>query len=134
MIELFAKFEFLYLQIRRANSMEINTRRKFFGKLTALTAFAVGTPKLFTQQTSPDSTPRQNSSSTTAPGGDSPRRSGNNHIHNGIYYFSGTGANDGYATDDHVLVTDLFEKHVTRTLDALKKSVERAGSSMENII
>ena len=61
-----------------------------------------------------------------------PRR--NNHIHNGIYYFSGTGSNDGYPRDDHVLVTDPFEKHVTRTMDALKKSVERAGCTMDSIL
>jgi len=54
--------------------------------------------------------------------------------HNGIYYFSGTGSNDGYPKDDHVLVTDPFERHVTRTMDALKKSVGRAGSAMDNII
>ena len=53
---------------------------------------------------------------------------------NGIYYFSGTGANDGYSKDDHVLVTDPFEKHVTRTMDALKRSVDRAGSNMDSLI
>ena len=61
-----------------------------------------------------------------------PRR--NSHVQNGIYYFSGTGSNDGYPKDDHVLVTDPFEKHVTRTMDALKKSVERAGSNMDSLI
>jgi hypothetical protein len=48
-------------------------------------------------------------------GGEPPRRPGGNHTLNGIYYFSGTGSNDGYGKDDHVLVTDAFEKHVTRT-------------------
>ncbi len=33
-----------------------------------------------------------------------------------------------------MLVTDPFEKHVTRTMDALKKSVERAGCTMDSII
>jgi enamine deaminase RidA (YjgF/YER057c/UK114 family) len=33
-----------------------------------------------------------------------------------------------------VLVTDPFEKHVTRTMDALKRSVERAGCTMDSII
>ena len=55
------------------------------------------------------------------------------HVYEGIYYISGTGANDGYPKEDHVLVADPFEKHVTRTMDALKKSVERAGSNMDNI-
>ena len=47
---------------------------------------------------------------------------------------SGTGSNDGYPKDDHVLVTDPFEKHVTRTMDALKKSLERNGCTMDSII
>jgi enamine deaminase RidA (YjgF/YER057c/UK114 family) len=93
----------------------MNTRRTFFAKLAALTAIS---PKLFAQQTPPAAEP--------------PRRS--NHIHDGIYYFSGTGSNDGYPKEDHVLVTDPFEKHATRTMDALKKSVERAGCTMDSII
>src|SRR5215470_2682091 len=109
-----------------------DTRRGFFGKVTVLTAFLGSAPKLFAQQTSPGA-PGAGSAPQDAPGGDTPRRGGH-HTHNGIYYFSGTGANDGYPKDDHVLVTDPFEKHVTRTMDALKRSVERAGSNMDSII
>lgn len=110
--------------------MGTNTRRKFFGKIAALATFVTGA-KLFGQQA-----PAMGNSATapTAPN-DAPRRpSGEHHIYEGIYYFSGTGANDGYPKEDHVLVTDPFEKHVTRTMDALKKSVERAGSNMDNIL
>jgi enamine deaminase RidA (YjgF/YER057c/UK114 family) len=106
--------------------MQINTRRKYFSKIAALAA-AAGLPKLSAQQP-PAGAPG------AEPGADRPRRPGSNHTHNGIYYFSGTGSNDGYAKDDHVLVTDPFEKHVTRTMDALKKSVERAGCTMDSII
>jgi enamine deaminase RidA (YjgF/YER057c/UK114 family) len=109
-----------------------DTRRSFFGKIAALTAFSSAMPKLFAQQPAPGP-PAAGSASQNAPAGDAPRR-GSSHTHNGIYYFSGTGANDGYPKDDHVLVTDPFEKHVTRTMDALKRSVERAGSSMDSII
>jgi enamine deaminase RidA (YjgF/YER057c/UK114 family) len=98
--------------------MEINTRRSFFGRIAAVAVAFAGIQKLFAQQAAP-----------AAP----PRHSGN-HIHDGIYYFSGTGANDGYPKDDHVLVTDPFEKHVTRTMDALKKSLERNGCTMDSII
>jgi enamine deaminase RidA (YjgF/YER057c/UK114 family) len=106
--------------------MEINTRRSFFGRLAAIAPVVFGAPKLFAQQQMPPApTP-------PVPSGAGPRRG--NHIVNGIYYFSGTGANDGYPKEDHVLVTDPFEKHVTRTMDALKKSVERAGSNMDSII
>ncbi len=106
--------------------MEMNTRRGFFGKIAAMAAVVAGSPKLFALQSPAASVPE------AAPGAP-PRRAGN-HTHNGIYYFSGTGANDGYPKDDHVLVTDPFEKHVTRTMDALKKSVERAGCTMDSII
>jgi len=109
--------------------MEINTRRGFFGKIAAIAALVVGAPKLSAQQPSSTAAPAPNSQ---VPGVDAPRRS--SHVQNGMYYFSGTGSNDGYPKDDHVLVTDPFEKHVTRTMDALKKSVERAGSNMDSLI
>lgn len=101
--------------------MEINTRRTFVGKLAAVAALATGSPKLFAEQTPPATPPAE-----------AQRRS--SHIHDGIYYFSGTGANDGYPKEDHVTVTDPFDKHVTRTMDALKKSVERNGCTMDSII
>lgn len=111
--------------------MTINTRRSFFGMIAAMTSLITGAMKLSAQQTPPVA-PAPGSTPT---GGDAMRRSGSgNHIHDGIFYFSGTGANDGYPKDDHVLVTDPFEKHVTRTMDALKKSVERAGCTMDSII
>ena len=109
--------------------MSINTRRKFFGKIAAMAAFVTGT-KLFAQQAS------GGGAAAPAPQNaekDAAHRS-NPHAHQGIYYISGTGSNDGYPKEDHVLVTDPFEKHVTRTMDALKKSVERAGSNMDNIL
>ena len=104
--------------------MENSTRRNFFGKI-AVAAIATGATNLFAQQT-----PSKGSSTETNPA--RPARS--NHIYDGIYYFSGVGSNDGYPKEDHVRVTDPFEKHVTRTMDALKKSVERAGSSMDSLI
>ena len=106
--------------------METNTRRNFVSKITAIAALLTSAPRLMAQQAAPAAVP--------APAGDAPRRPGGSHTVNGIYYFSGTGSNDGYGKDDHVLVTDPFEKHVTRTMDALKKSVERAGSNMDSLI
>jgi enamine deaminase RidA (YjgF/YER057c/UK114 family) len=117
-----------------------STRRNFFGKIAAIVALVTGAPELFSQQATqqqaaPAGAPTPGGAPGVAPGGDSPHRSGEgNHTHDGIYYFSGTGANDGYPKEDHVLVTDPFEKHVTRTMDALKKSVERAGCTMDSII
>jgi enamine deaminase RidA (YjgF/YER057c/UK114 family) len=89
-------------------------------------AAATGAHILFAQQP-----PQTGGAPPAGPAGNRPRSS---HIHNGIYYFAGTGSNDGYSRDDHILVTDPFEKHVTRTMDALKKSVERAGCTMDSII
>ena len=111
--------------------MEPNTRRNFFGKIAAMAALVTGAPKLFAQQTPPAGAPKPGA----RPGGNKPRRSGDdNYTHNGIYYFSGTGSNDDYPEDDHVLVTDAFEKHVTRTMGALKRSIESAGCTMDSIL
>jgi enamine deaminase RidA (YjgF/YER057c/UK114 family) len=85
-----------------------------------------GAPILLAQQPPAGAAP-----SPASAGGQSRR---GNHTHNGIYYFSGTGSNDGYPKDDHVLVTDPFENHVTRTMDALKKSLQRAGCTMDSIL
>ena len=112
--------------------MEINTRRGFFGKMAAIAALVAGGSNLSAQQPAAGATPSRSSGTPAVPGTDAPRR--NSHVQNGIYYFSGTGSNDGYPKDDHVLVTDPFEKHVTRTMDALKKAVERAGSNMDSLI
>ena len=112
--------------------MNSNTRRNFFSKLAAMTAFATSVPEIFAQQT-PATTPAS-PSAPQAPVAEAPLRPAGSHTHNGIYYFSGTGSNDGYPKEDHVLVTDHFEKHVTRTMDALKRNVERGGSNMDSII
>jgi enamine deaminase RidA (YjgF/YER057c/UK114 family) len=106
--------------------MKINTRRWYCNKFATMMAAVTGAPILFAQH------PPSGGAPSTGATGDRSRRS--NHTHNGIYYFSGTGSNDGYPKDDHILVTDPFEKHVTRTMDALKKSVERAGCTMDSII
>lgn len=104
--------------------MEISTRRNFFGTIAAA-AVASSTTSLFAQES-----PNKSGSADANAG--RPARS--SHIYDGIYYFSGVGSNDGYAREDHILVTDPFEKHVTRTMDALKKSVERNGGTMDSLI
>lgn len=115
--------------------MELDSRRNFVGKIAAMFALITGAPKLFAQQPSPAGAPAPGSTSQNAPGGDTPQRpGGSSHTHDGIHYISGTGSNDGYAKDDHVLVTDPFEKHVTRAMDALKKRVEHAGCTMDSIL
>lgn len=106
--------------------MQTNTRRTYLNRITAALTAVTGTRMLFAQQPAAGGTPSSGANANR------PRRA--SHIHDGIYYFSGTGSNDGYPRDDRITVTDPFEKHVTRTMDALKRSVERAGSTMDNII
>jgi enamine deaminase RidA (YjgF/YER057c/UK114 family) len=105
--------------------MELNSRRRYLNKFAATMAALTGT-RLFAQRP-----PQSGAPATNAPG-ERPRRA--SHIHEGIYYFSGTGSNDGYGREDHILVTDPFEKHVTRTMDALKRSLERNGCTMDSIL
>jgi enamine deaminase RidA (YjgF/YER057c/UK114 family) len=115
--------------------MGISTRRNFFEKIAAIAAFVTGATKVFAKQAPAAGVPNVSSTPADSPGKDAPRHlSVDKHTLNGIYYFSGTGSNDGYSKEDHILVTDPFEKHVTRTMDALKKSVERAGCTMDSII
>jgi enamine deaminase RidA (YjgF/YER057c/UK114 family) len=120
--------------------MEINTRRSFFGKLAAMAAVVTGAPKIFAQQAPPATPPAPAAGAPGAAPGGGQRRGGGfgggprNNVHDGVFWFSGTGSNDGYGREDHITVKDPFEKHVTRTMDALKKSLERAGSNMDSII
>jgi len=114
--------------------METKTRRNFVGMMAAMSALVTGATKLFAQQASPASTPTLASPATAQAGDTARRQGGSHHVDDGIYYISGTGSNDGYPKEDHVVVTDPFEKHVTRTMDALKKSVERAGCTMDSIL
>jgi len=117
--------------------MEINTRRSFFGKIAALAAIVTGAPKLFAQQAPAATPPAPGAPAAGGPGGGQRRGGGRgpgNSLHDVVLWFSGTGSNDGYGREDHVTVKDPFEKHVTRTMDALKKSVERAGCTMDSII
>ncbi len=96
-----------------------NSRRSFFGSMAAITALGAGAPALLAEPSG---------SSTVPP------PSTNNHVHDGIFYFYGTGANDGFPASDHVTVADPFEKHAKRTMDALKKSLEEAGCTMDSIL
>jgi enamine deaminase RidA (YjgF/YER057c/UK114 family) len=105
--------------------MEISTRRRYLAKIAATLAATLSIPRMFAWQAAPAS----------GAGADAPRSPARaNHIHNGVYYFSGIGSNDGYPKDDHIQVTDPFEKHVTRTMDALKKTLEHAGCTMDSTI
>lgn len=100
--------------------MGIGTRRRFLSTIATAGAATAGGAKLFAQPGNLDSI------GAAQPPMPDP------HVHEDVYYFYGTGSNDGFS--DHVTVTDPFEKHVTRTLDALKKDLEKHGCSMDSIL
>jgi len=52
------------------------------------------------------------------------------HVHNGVYYFSGMGANSSYPREDQVTIRSVRETRGTRN-GRVKKSIERAGCTME---
>jgi enamine deaminase RidA (YjgF/YER057c/UK114 family) len=104
--------------------MQINTPRRFFNRLAMVIAALSGAPRLLAQ------VPVAGTSSRSAAGD----RSRRNQVHNEIYYFPGIGSNSGYSKEDRILVTDPFEKHATRAMDSLKKSLERAGCTMDSIL
>jgi enamine deaminase RidA (YjgF/YER057c/UK114 family) len=95
--------------------MHINTPRRYFHKIAMMFAAAPAAPALFAQASGNQNRPT-------------------NRIHDGIYYFPGIGSNSGYPNEDRISVTDPFEKHVTRAMDSLKKSLERAGCTMDSIL
>ena len=105
--------------------MQINIPRRYFSKIAPILAGVAGLPALFAQRQG------EGKSATGGAGNRTPRAS---HIHDGIYYFPGIGSNSGYGRDDRIQVTDPFEKHVTRTMDALKRNLERAGCTMDSIL
>ena len=106
--------------------MKLVNRRRYFNRVATMVTAMAGVRTLFGQ------TPPAAGAST--PGGGRSGAGMNNRVQDGIYYFPGIGSNSGYPREDHVLVTDPFEKHVTRTMDSLKKSLERAGCTMDSIL
>ncbi len=98
--------------------MPMPSRRSFFttmGSVAAATAIAPALPAQSRQHPNP--------SGSAGP-----------HLHNGIFYFFGTGANDGYPSNDQVTVSDPFDKHVTRTMEALKKTLAENGCTMDSLL
>jgi enamine deaminase RidA (YjgF/YER057c/UK114 family) len=93
--------------------MQTNTPRRYFNKIATIMAAATGARTLLAQ---------------------TPPAAGNSRVHDGVYYFPGIGSNSGYGKEDRISVTDPFEKHVTRAMDSLRKSLERAGSNMDSIL
>jgi enamine deaminase RidA (YjgF/YER057c/UK114 family) len=105
--------------------MQTGTPRRYFNKAATMIAAITGARTLLAQ-TPPAGAP--------ATSGRAEQGQRNTHVHDGVYYFPGIGSNSGSGKDDRILVTDPFEKHVTRAMDGLKKSLARAGCTMDSIL
>ncbi len=97
--------------------MQNGSRRSFLGQLGAAAALTAGAPALLAAQKEPQQPAHAN-----------------HHVQDGVFYFSGTGANDGYPANDQVTVSEPFERHVRRTMEALKKTLESHGCSIDSIL
>ena len=108
----------------RRTEMQIPNRRRYFKNVATIFTAVAGIRTLSGQNT------------TDGPSATGPRKraSSNNRIHGGIYYFPGIGSNSGYSREDRISVIDPFEKHVVRAMDSLKRSLERAGCTMDSIL
>ena len=95
--------------------MQNGSRRNFLGQLGAAAALTAGSPALLAAQKRP-------------------HHSSHQHVQDGVFYFSGTGANDGYPPNDRVTVTHPFEKHVRRTMEAMKKTLEENGCTIDSVL
>ncbi|MGC1461497.1 MAG: RidA family protein [Terracidiphilus sp.] len=115
----------------------MKSRRRF---VSSMMMAAAASPMLFTQQGgAPGGTP----ASGGAPGGqaDSGRRGGAGRPPRprpaGIVWVSGQGSNDGVPNADHpakLKVTDPYEDHCKYTMEALKRSIERLGGTMDDFL
>jgi enamine deaminase RidA (YjgF/YER057c/UK114 family) len=104
--------------------MQIGNRRRYLKNVAAIFTAVAGVRTLFGQTTPAG----QSATGTRNTGGP------NNRIHDGIYYFPGIGANSGYPAEDRISITDPFEKHVERAMDSVKRSLERAGCTMDSML
>jgi enamine deaminase RidA (YjgF/YER057c/UK114 family) len=100
--------------------MDMQSRRRFLGSMMI---GATASPMLLAQQ------------GAVPPSG---RRGNRNRVPrprpSGIVWISGQGANDGVPAEQKLKVTDPFEKHCTYTMDALKRSIERLGGTMDDFL
>lgn len=112
--------------------MDMRSRRKF---VSSMMLAAATSPVLFAQDgAAPGGAPTPGA----APGGQGgrgarvprPRPAG-------IVWVSGQGSNDGVPNADHpakLKLTDPYEDHCRYTMEALKRSVERLGGTMDDFL
>jgi enamine deaminase RidA (YjgF/YER057c/UK114 family) len=114
--------------------MDMKSRRRF---VSSMMAAAAASPMLFAQQgpPPPGGTPAPDAAPGQGRGGRGnrvprPRPAG-------IVWVSGQGANDGVPNADHpakLKITDPYEDHCRYTMEALKRSIERLGGTMDDFL
>jgi enamine deaminase RidA (YjgF/YER057c/UK114 family) len=126
--------------------MDTKSRRRFVNNMMAATAMAMGGPMLTGQdytrtggvQKGPDGS-HGNPPPGSPAGSGAARQSGRGARPQrprpgGIVWVSGQGSNDGVPTEKQISVTAPFQQHVRRTMDALKRAVERLGGTMDSVL
>lgn len=126
--------------------MNMKSRRKFVNNMMAATAMAMGGPMLIGQnytqmggvQKGPDGS-NGNPPPGSPAGSGAARQSGRRARPQrprpgGIVWVSGQGSNDGVPVEKKIAVTAPFQQHVTWTMDALKRAVERLGGTMDSVL
>ena len=103
----------------------MSSRRKF---VTSMMLAGAASPMLFAQDNAPVP--------AGATVGQRPPRVPRPHPA-GIVWVSGQGSNDGVPNADHpakLKVTDPYEDHCRYTMEALKRSIERLGGTMDDFL
>ena len=108
----------------------MRSRRKF---VTSMMLAGAASPMLFAQQgAAPDNAPVPAGATVgqRPPRVPRPRPAG-------IVWVSGQGSNDGVPNADHpakLKLTDPYEDHCRYTMEALKRSIERLGGTMDDFL
>lgn len=112
--------------------MDMRSRRRF---VSSMMLAAAASPVLLAQDgAAPGSAPAPDA----APGGRGGRGARVPRPHPaGIVWVSGQGSNDGVPNADHpakLKLTDPYEDHCRYTMEALKRSIERLGGTMDDFL
>ena len=115
--------------------MDMRSRRRF---INGMMLAAAASPMLFAQQSG---APAGAAQPGGAPGGERRGRGGAGRPQRprpaGIVWVSGQGSNDGVPNADHPVklkLTDPYEDHCRYTMEALKRSIERLGGTMDDFL
>lgn len=113
--------------------MDMKSRRRF---VTSMMLAGAASPMLFAQDApAPGAAPVPGGAPGGQRGGRGPRVPRPHPA--GIVWVSGQGSNDGVPNADHpakLKLTDPYEDHCRYTMEALKRSIERLGGTMDDFL